>query len=189
MRPCARVECTSEAGIVDLPDTALCSRRLNSPGKQVADHSSKVSVVVTRAIGHAMNIDEPVPARPGHTEQGRPAHPNPDMNERERIVDEREAALDERETRSAAREAGANARLAEVEAVLADAETRDDRADARDAVADERERAASLDAFLHADADPHDAAVKARRASATDRVDAKSDRSSSADDRTKLSDG
>ena len=109
-------------------------------------------------------------------------------DERERIMDEREAALDERETRTAAHEAGINARIDEAKVVRADAERRDDYADARDAVADERERSASLDAFVRPN-DQQDAAIKARRASAIDRSEAKSDRSSSAEDRSKLSDG
>jgi hypothetical protein len=87
-----------------------------------------------------------------------------------------------------AHEARAGARIDEAKAVLADAATRDARADERDATADERERAASLDAFVHPDADQYDAAIKARRASAIDRAEARSDRSSSADDRSKLSD-
>lgn len=110
-------------------------------------------------------------------------------HERERIADEREAALDQREIRTAAHEAGTAARIDAVRVVLADAVTRDLRAAERDARADERERAASLDSFIHPDADQYDAAIKARRASALDRSESKSDRSSSADDRSKLTDG
>jgi hypothetical protein len=109
-------------------------------------------------------------------------------DERERLADEREAVLDEREIRTAAHEASIYARIDEAKVVLAEAATRDVRADERDAVAASRERAASLDAFMHPDADQYDAAIKARRASAIDRSEAKSDRSSSVDDRSKLSD-
>lgn len=74
------------------------------------------------------------------------------------------------------------------EGVRADADTRDDRADERDVVADERERVASLDAFLHPDADHYVSLIKALRAAAIDRSEAKSDRASAAADRSRLSD-
>ena len=76
-----------------------------------------------------------------------------------------------------------------VKAVLADAKARDDLADTRDTLADERERAASLHAFVHPNDDQHEPGMKARRDSAIDRIKAKADRVSSAEDRTKLSDG
>jgi hypothetical protein len=76
-------------------------------------------------------------------------------------------------SRTAAREAGAGARIDEATVVLADAATRDARADERDARADERERVASLDAFLHPEADHYGAAMRARRASAIDRSEAR----------------
>jgi len=74
-----------------------------------------------------------------------------------------------------------------VRGVLTDAAQRDESAEARDARADEREAAASLDAFLHPDDDRFDAELKARRSSALDRADAKSDRAAAAEDRSKLS--
>lgn len=136
-----------------------------------------------------MDSDEPPSGEHGAAEADGPDQPDRAADERERIADEREAALEEREIRTAEHEAGIDARIDEANVVLADAASRDDRADERDAVADERERAASLDAFMHPDADQYDAAIKARRAAAIDRSEAKSDRSSSAADRSKLSDG
>ena len=116
-----------------------------------------------------------------------------DLDERKRIADERdsradkrEAALDQREIRSAAREAGSESRAVETQKVLADAASRDDLADARDLAADDREQAASLDLFVHPITE-HDAAIRARRLSAMDRLDSKTDRSSSAEDRSRLS--
>lgn len=103
-------------------------------------------------------------------------------------LERREAGLNEREVDAAAREARVNDRADDIKEVLADADRRDERADARDLVADEREHAASLDAFVHPN-DQHDAAMKARRSSAIDRSDLKSERTSSADGRSRLSDG
>jgi hypothetical protein len=76
--------------------------------------------------------------------------------------------------------------MLEAQDILAEADIRDERADARDSIADQREQAASLHLFLHPN-DEHDAAIKARRLSATDRSSSKSDRASSAGDRSKLS--
>jgi hypothetical protein len=135
-----------------------------------------------------MNNDEPLSGGRSRTQEVSQARPNVAADERERIAHEREAALDLRELRIVAHEARAGARIDEAKAVLADAATRDARADERDAIADERERAASLDAFVHPDADQYDAAIRARRASAIDRAEARSDRLSSAEDRSKLSD-
>ena len=70
--------------------------------------------------------------------------------------------------------------------ILADAARRDAVADVRDARADVREKEASLNAFVRPAYGDHVASLQARRASATNRVESKSDRSSSADDRTKL---
>jgi hypothetical protein len=106
-------------------------------------------------------------------------------DERDSVADEREAALRAREIRTAARDAGRESRAVETQKVLADAASRDERADARDAVADDREQAASLDSFL-LPSDEFDVAIKARRLSAMDRLHSKTDRSSSADDRSKL---
>jgi hypothetical protein len=135
-----------------------------------------------------MNIDEPLSGGRSRTQEVGHVRLHLAAIERERIADEREAALDVRELRIVAHEARAGARVDEVEVVLADAAARDARADERDAIADERERAASLDAFVHPDADQYDAAIRARRASAIDRAEARSDRLSSAEDRSKLSD-
>lgn len=126
-------------------------------------------------------------ARPAE-EAGR-VQPNPTAVERPRVADEREAALVAREMRTTAPETGIDDRIKDAEVILADAATRDELADERDAVADERERATSLDAFLHPDADHYDTVIKVLRAAALDRSEAKSDRSSAANDRSKLGHG
>ena len=107
-------------------------------------------------------------------------------------VEQRQAALYEREQRVAATEAAVTARVAavtarveEVRGLLSAAELRDAIADARDAVADARERAASFASFIET-GDEFIAALKARRAAATDRAESKNDREMSADDRAKL---
>jgi hypothetical protein len=68
--------------------------------------------------------------------------------------------------------------------ILQDANGRDDEATARDAVADERARVADLKGFT----DPNSTypGQGERRAAAHDRADSKTDRESSADDRTHL---
>ena len=81
---------------------------------------------------------------------------------------------------------GVRVGIVEAQSILAEADSRDDRADARDSEANDRERAASLDLFVHPN-DEYDAAIKARRLAAMDRLNSKSDRSSSAHDRSKLS--
>ena len=78
-------------------------------------------------------------------------------------------------------------REAKVHRINADADARDEQADARDVVADERDEATSLAAFL-SDHHDYDAALKARQSAAVDRLDAKIDRTSSAQDRSELSD-
>jgi hypothetical protein len=135
-----------------------------------------------------MNNDEPLSGGRSRTQEFSHARLDLADIEREQIANEREAALDLRELRIVAHEASADARVDEVKVVLDDAATRDTRADERDARADERECAASLDAFVHPDADQYTAAIRARRASAIDRAEARSDRLSSAEDRSDLSD-
>lgn len=136
-----------------------------------------------------MNTQDPPSdeLQPGHEVRAVELHLTAD--ERDRMADKREAALVEREIRTAAREAVVDDRIKETEVLRADAATRDDLADERDADADERERATSLDAFLHPDADHYKTVIEALRAAAIDRSEAKSDRSSSANDRSKLGHG
>ena len=73
------------------------------------------------------------------------------------------------------------------EKILVDADRRDDEATARDAVSDERDRVADREAFT--DPNVHYAGPGPRRAAALDRLDAKSDRESSAEDRIQLTEG
>jgi len=108
-------------------------------------------------------------------------------HERERIADEREAALINVRFVTAAHEASTVARIDAAKVVLADAATR--MFELTNAMGGRRERATRLDSFINPDTDQHDEAIKARRASAIDRSEAKSDRSSSANDRSKLTDG
>jgi hypothetical protein len=107
-------------------------------------------------------------------------------NRRDLAEDEREAAFVAREQRVAAMEEAVQARADMVKSVLSAAAERDARADARDAVADDREHAASLTSFVEL-GDEYIAGLKARRASAMNRVESKNDRASSASDRSKLS--
>ena len=114
-------------------------------------------------------------------------------DERDAAADERDAAADERESQLRVREVRqqegepVEAELrGEVREILDAAEVRDEEADQRDAAAGERDSAASLHSFLRDDENSHDAALKARRSAARDRVDAHIDRGSSAVDRSKL---
>ncbi len=72
----------------------------------------------------------------------------------------------------------------EVLEILAAAEARDEQADARDTAARKRDSAASLHSFLNDD--EYDATLKARRSAAMDRSDSRTDRDSSAEDRSRL---
>ena len=105
-------------------------------------------------------------------------------DERGMLADEREAALDAREVRADARETAHADRTEEVQRILADADERDDQADARDAVATTRDTAASLHSFLHDN--EYGPALKARRSAAMDRAESKTDRTSAAADRSRL---
>jgi len=75
-----------------------------------------------------------------------------------------------------------------IQKLIAAANERDDQADVRDANADKRDQAASLTAFLAADT-AFDVTLNARRSAAVDRLDAKLDRTASAQDRSELTDG
>jgi hypothetical protein len=112
-------------------------------------------------------------------------------SQRGRHADERDAAADERESDLLAREARAQAKESleaslrgEVLEILDAAEARDEQADARDTAAGKRDSAASLHSFLNDD--EYDATLKARRSAAMDRSDAHTDRDSSAEDRSRL---
>ncbi len=72
----------------------------------------------------------------------------------------------------------------EVLEILDAAEARDEQADARDTAARKRDSAASLHSFLNDD--EYDATLKARRSEAMDRSDSRTDRDSSAEDRSRL---
>jgi len=74
-----------------------------------------------------------------------------------------------------------------VQKIIAAADERDDQADVRDENADKRDQAASLKAFLAADTS-FDVTLNARRSAAVDRLDAKLDRTASAQDRSELTD-
>jgi hypothetical protein len=87
-----------------------------------------------------------------------------------------------------ARESLQDGREEKVQQIIAAADERDDEADVRDAVADKRDQAASLAAFLSS-GHTYDETLKARRSAAADRLDSKSDRASSARDRSELTDG
>lgn len=104
--------------------------------------------------------------------------------QREADANLREAALDARESSIRDREDAAGHRAQEQQGILDEADERDDRADVRDTVAEERDKAASLHSF-RSDEDGS-AGLKARRSAGLDRVDAKSDRVLSAEDRAKL---
>ena len=106
-------------------------------------------------------------------------------DERDARADERDADLDAREALAEAHEAHASDREHETNEILAAADERDNRAETRDRVADVRETAAGLHSFLHDE--EYDAALQARRAAAMDRSDSKTDRTSGASDRAKLS--
>jgi hypothetical protein len=99
--------------------------------------------------------------------------------------EDREAELAAREAQVEAHEARSVEREQETKKILAAADERDVEAELRDQVADEREKVASLQSFIHDK--EYDAALRARRASALDRFDSKTDRSSGASDRAKLS--
>jgi len=74
-----------------------------------------------------------------------------------------------------------------VQKIIAAADERDDKADVRDVNAEKRDEAASLTAFLAAD-NAFDVTLNARRSAAVDRLDAKIDRTASAQDRSDLTD-
>lgn len=122
---------------------------------------------------------------PSSTARTTPADIHADQ--RESDADERETALDVREERIRAREATSAERLKEAQGILADADERDGDADARDSRANDRDRAASLQSFLR-DED-FTTGVKARRSAGLDRSDSKDDRTSAADDRSRLTHG
>ena len=106
-------------------------------------------------------------------------------DERDARADKRDADLNVREALAEAHEAHALDREKETSEILSAADERDDRAETRDRVADLRETAAGLHSFLHDK--EYDAALRARRAAALDRADSKTDRTSGASDRVKLS--
>jgi hypothetical protein len=124
---------------------------------------------------------------------GSGSHPNgEDAGQRVREADDRDARADDREADLSVREAKAEASEGRVSAreqetieVLAAAEERDARADERDRVADDRESVAALHSFIHDQ--EYGRALRARRASALDRFDSRTDRTSGASDRAKLS--
>jgi hypothetical protein len=87
-----------------------------------------------------------------------------------------------------ARESLQDDREEKVQQIIAAAEERDDEADVRDNLADKRDQAASLAAFLST-GHTYDETLKARRSAAADRLDSKNDRTSSARDRSELTDG
>jgi hypothetical protein len=110
---------------------------------------------------------------------------DPDQaRQREAETKAREAALDARELSIRNREEADGERAKEMQHILDDADERDDRADVRDTVAEERDKVASLDSFLNES--DGSAGMKARRSAGLDRVDAKSDRALSAEDRERL---
>jgi hypothetical protein len=104
--------------------------------------------------------------------------------EREARADEREAALDARQDRADARDAAQTDREEHVRSILLRADERDGDADDRDSAADTRDATASLNSFLNDEEFP--ATFKARRLAALDRLDSKTDRTSSASDRSDL---
>jgi hypothetical protein len=79
---------------------------------------------------------------------------------------------------------GAVERHRATQSVIDRAHERDQLADVRDDLADARDTIASLDTFLHDE--NGNVGIKARRFAALDRLDAKADRASAADDRAKL---
>jgi hypothetical protein len=106
------------------------------------------------------------------------------LDDREKMLDERERLLDSHEVRAAARAASQADRQDRDQGILADARQRDNQAEARDEAADERDRSTSQHSFLHDH--EYDAALKARRSSALDRMDSQTDRTSAATDRSRL---
>jgi hypothetical protein len=106
------------------------------------------------------------------------------LDDREKLLDERERLLDAHKVRADARDAYRADRQERDQGILADARQRDDQAEARDDVANERDRSTSKHSFLHDDG--YDAALKARRSSALDRMDSQTDRTSAATDRSRL---
>ena len=98
------------------------------------------------------------------------------------------SAVDMRDAGLTARATVHDDREEMVQQIIAAADERDEETDARDAVADERDQAASLAAFLST-GNTYDVTLKARRSAAADRLDSKIDRTSSARDRSTLTDG
>ncbi len=116
-----------------------------------------------------------------------PAADGDGRDQRDRAADARDAALDQREAHLVAREARVSARFLLADSVRIDADRRDELADQRDAVADAWQRAASFDALVHPD-DQYTALLQSWRSAALDRSQGRLDRSSSADDRSRLCD-
>jgi hypothetical protein len=106
------------------------------------------------------------------------------LDDREKLLDERERLLDADEVQADARAAYRVDRQDRDQGILADAQQRDNQAEARDDAANERDRSTSQHSFLHDD--EYDAALKARRSSALDRMDSQTDRTSAASDRSRL---
>jgi hypothetical protein len=106
------------------------------------------------------------------------------LDDREKMLDQRERLLDSHEVRVGARDAYRAERQDRDQGILADARQRDNQAEARDVAADERDRSTSQHSFLHDH--EYDAALKARRSSALDRMDSQTDRTSAATDRSRL---
>ncbi|MDQ2756468.1 MAG: hypothetical protein M3Y71_07880 [Actinomycetota bacterium] len=95
----------------------------------------------------------------------------------------------QRDTTPAKRPGGRAAHLEAVEKILDDARERDIEAEARDEISAERDRAADVKAFTSTDGSSgYGADLPARRHAAMDRLDAKGDRASAADDRAALTD-
>jgi hypothetical protein len=99
---------------------------------------------------------------------------------------DREQALTEREETLHRREVALARRREATAGILAVADERDADADLRDDVSAERDHAADLDAFVRPDDESYGSDHPERRHAALDRIHAKDDCASSADDRRAL---
>lgn len=100
---------------------------------------------------------------------------------------ENDEGADERDANLAKREAGLAAQVEAVGTILEAARKRDIDADARDQISAERDQSADLKAFTSQDGDGgYGTDLPARRHAALDRLNAKGDRASAADDRVAL---
>lgn len=107
-------------------------------------------------------------------------------DDREVAIGEPSAEVAQREADVGRREAALADRLAAAHDVLAAADLRDVDADERDDDALERDRAADLAALLARNGEPYGQDNPRRRLAAMDRLHARDDRSSAADDRHTL---